>query len=131
MGFELGVAVRRQHELIEELRIEEAGIRLAGSRSISSLVGIARNRDLFPDFETHLKVFGDLIQITPQLIRRRWPVERRVVAHRSEQGLILVLILAILAETFSGKRALRVLSLIDLALPAFVGPGGGPKANEW
>ena len=66
----------------------------------------------------------------PELIRRGWPVERRVIADRSEQGLVLVLILAIFPQAFSGKRALGVVSCVDLALPAFVGPGRGAEADQ-
>lgn len=38
--------------------------------------------------------------------------------------------LAILLQTFSGEGALGVLPMVDLALPAFVGPGGGAEADQ-
>jgi hypothetical protein len=39
-------------------------------------------------------------------------------------------ILAILPQTFPGERALGILPVVDLALPAFVGPRGGAKADQ-
>ena len=47
-----------------------------------------------------------------------------------ERRLALVLILAILPQALLRKLALGVLSLMDLALPALIGPGGGTKAYE-
>src|SRR6267143_2972183 len=44
--------------------------------------------------------------------------------------LALVLILAILPQAFLSKPALRVLPYVDLALPAFVGPGGGGEPDQ-
>jgi hypothetical protein len=120
----------RQHQLIEQFSIEKPWVWLTRSGSIPRLLGVARNGDLLPHLKTYLKVFGDLAQITPELIRGRWAVERRIVPHGSEQWFPLVLILAILPEAFPSKRALGVPQLIDLALPAFVGPGGGAEPDQ-
>jgi hypothetical protein len=91
----------------------------------------AGNRDFLPHLETDLEVFGDLRQVMPELGGGGRSVERRVVPHGPEQRLALVLILAILLQTFMGKRALGILPFVDLTLPAFVGPGGGTEANQW
>ena len=94
------------------------------------MTGEARNGDLFPDLATHLEVFGNLIEVPQELVRHWRSVECRIIAHGSEQRLVVVLILAILAEAFPGKYTLGVFLLVNLTLPAFVGPGGGPEANE-
>ena len=47
-----------------------------------------------------------------------------------EQRLVLVLILAILSQALTGKGALGVLALIDLALSAFIGLGGGAEPDQ-
>ena len=65
-----------------------------------------------------------------KLIDRGWTVKRGIIAHRSKQRLMVVLILAILTQALSSKGTLRVRVGIDLALPAFIGPCGGPKSNE-
>ena len=70
------------------------------------------------------------MQIPQELVCRGRSVECGIVSYRSEQWLIVVLILAILAEAFPGKYTLGVFLLVNLTLPAFVGPGGGPEANE-
>jgi hypothetical protein len=115
----------RQHQLIEQFSIEKLWVRLTGPGSIPRLLGIARNRDLFPHLEAHLKVFWDLAQIAPELVCARRSVERRVVPHGPKQRLTLVLILAILPEAFPIKRALGILPCVDLTLPAFIRPSCG------
>ena len=129
MGLKLRVTIRCQHEFVEELCIKETWVWLPGPGSVASLLRIGRDRDLFPHLEAHLKVFGDLIQVSPELIRRGGTVEGRVIAYGLEERLALVLILAVLAETFPRKRALRVLACVDLALPAFVGLGGNTELD--
>ena len=94
------------------------------------MTGEAGNGDLLPHLTTHLEVFGNLIQIPQELVCHWRSVECRIIAHGSEQRLVVVLVLAILAEALPGKRALGVLLLIDLALPAFVGPGRGAEADQ-
>ena len=118
-------------ELIGERRIEKPWIGLAGFHAITRMIGEARDGDLLPHLATHLEVFGNLIQIPQELVGRGRSVERRIVAHRSEQWLVAVLVLAILTEAFPGKYALGVLLQIDLAFPAFIGPGGSAEANQW
>ena len=66
----------------------------------------------------------------PELVGCWWTVERRIVPYGPEEWLIVVLILAILAQALAGKCALGVLFLVDLTLPAFVGPGGGTEADQ-
>jgi hypothetical protein len=61
----------RQHQLIEQFSIEKPWVRLTRSGSIPRLLGVARNGDVLPHLKTYLKVFGDLAQITPELIRGR------------------------------------------------------------
>ncbi len=90
---------------------------------------IGGNGDILPPPEAHLKVFEDLSQVVAELVGGRGSVERRVVAHGPEEWLALILILAILPQTLAGECALGVLPLVDLAVPAFVGPGGGTEAD--
>ena len=123
MWLELRLSIRCEHEFVEELGIKEAWIGLTGPRPIAGLLGIARNRDLFPHLEAHLEVFGNLVQITPELVGCWRSVEGRVITDGPKQRLPLVLILTIFSQTLSGKRALGVLPRIDLALPAFIRPG--------
>jgi hypothetical protein len=49
--------------------------------------------------------------------------------HDPKQRLAFILVLVILAQILSRKSALGVLPLVDLALPAFVGPRGGTEAD--
>jgi hypothetical protein len=123
--------IRCEHEFVEEVGIEEPWVQLTRSQSIAWLFRITGDGDLFPYLEAHLEVFGDLAQIAPKLVGCRRSIERRVVANGPEEWLVLVLVLAILAEAFPGKRALGILLEIDLALPAFVRPGRSAEANEW
>ena len=95
--FELRVSIRREHQIIEQFRIEKPGIQLAGLCAIPSLLRVGRDRDLLPDLEAHFKVFRDLIQIAPKLIRRWWAIKGGVVADRTKAGLTVVEILAVLA----------------------------------
>ena len=79
----------------------------------------------------HFEARRQLSSVDLKLFIGWWSLERRVVAHRSEQWIVVVLILAILPEAFLSKLALGVLSLVDRPLPAFVGPRGGAETNEW
>src|SRR5262249_32038496 len=88
------------------------------------------NRDLLPHLETHLELLRDLIQVSSQLVRGGRSIERRIIPHGCEERLPLVLILRILTKAFLSKLGLRILAFVHLALPAFVGPGGGAEANE-
>ena len=117
MCFKLRFTVRRQHRFIEELGIKKTRVGLTGFNSIAHMTGESRNGDLFPDFATHLEVFGNLIQIPLELVCRGRAVEGRIVAHRFEQWRVVVLILAILAEGLPGKYALGVRLLVDLTWP--------------
>ena len=129
VGFELRLTIRRQNQFVEQLGVKESRIRLARIRPIPRLLRKGWNRDQLPHLETHLEIFGNLVQVAPELIGRGRAVERRIVPHGPEQRFALVLILAILSQALPRKRALGVLPLIDLALPAFVGPGGGTEAD--
>jgi len=51
LRLEVRFAIRCQHQLVEELRIEKPWIRLSGSGPITRLLGIAGNGDLFPHLE--------------------------------------------------------------------------------
>jgi hypothetical protein len=92
---------------------------------------IDRYREFLPDLKAHLKVFGDLVEVVAELGCGRWTVKRRIVSHCPEQRLSLILVLAIFPEAFPRKGALGILPLVDLALPAFIGPGGSAKADQW
>ena len=129
MWLELRLSVGRSTRSLNSLASRNRGLGCPAC-SIPRLLGIGGNRDLLPHLETHLKVFGNLVQIAPELIRGRRSVERRVVPHGPEERLALVLILAILPQALPGKRALGILPCVDLALPAFVGPSRGAEANQ-
>ncbi len=59
-------------------------------------------------------------------------VERRIIADRAKAGLTVVVVevLAIIPKTLSCKGRLGVLLEVNLALPAFIGPGRGPESYE-
>jgi hypothetical protein len=80
-------------------------------------------------FETHLEVFGDLMQITLELIRAWRSVEGRFITHGSEQRLVIVLVLAVLVDTLLSKFGLGLLPLVNLTLPDFVVPGGSAESD--
>src|ERR1700752_2939795 len=90
----------------------------------------AGNGDLLPDLEAHLKVFRDLIEIPHQLLCSWRPIKCRVITDSTKERFSVVQILAILPQTLPHKRAFGVVSLIDLTLPAFVCPSGGPEPDE-
>ena len=115
---ELRVTVGRQHHFIEQVGIKEARIGLTGFHAIAHMTGEARDGDLLPHFATHLEVFGNLVEVTQKLISRGRSVERRVVSYRSEQWLVVVLILAILAvsKRMASLRRCTVASRADLSL---------------
>src|SRR5437773_2125305 len=106
MRLKLCLTIWGEDELVEEFRVEEPWIRLSGSGSIASLLRIARDRDVLPHLETHLKVFGNLVQVPSELIGGRRLVEGRIVPHGPEQWFPLVLILAILSQALSRENVL-------------------------
>lgn len=60
-----------------------------------------------------------------------WEVDRRgIMSRHHEKWLAVIPVLAKLTETLLRKAALRILALVALTLPTFVGPGGGAKSNE-
>ena len=65
MRLELGLSVGRQYQLLEQLGIQEARVRLTGSRTIPRLLRVGGDRDLLPHLEAHLNFFGDLSEIVP------------------------------------------------------------------
>lgn len=123
MRLKIRFTIRCQHEIIEQLRIQESRIGLPSPCAIACVLRIAWNHDILPHLEAHLNVFGDLSQIVPELVCGGRSVERRIIADGSKQGLPLVLILAVLSQTLTGKCALGLLLLADLSLPAFISAG--------
>ena len=81
---ELRLPLGCQHQLIKEFGIEKPWISLTGPGSIAWLVRIDGNGDLFPDLKTHLKMLGDLMQISPELIGCRGAVKGGIVADCSK-----------------------------------------------
>ncbi len=108
MGLELRFTVWFQYQFIEKLRVQKVRIGLSSFGPLTWLFRIAGNGDLFPDLETHFKVFGNLVQIFPELVWSRRPVKGRIVADRPETRLPVIEILAILSQTFPRKRRLCV-----------------------
>lgn len=122
--------VRSQYEIVEQRGVQEAGIRLPGLGTVANMLGKRGNRDLLPDFAAHLEVFGNLVQVAAELTGGGWPVERRVVSDCAKERFAVGEILAVLAQTFPREGCLRVGLLVDLALPAFIGPRGGAESNQ-
>ncbi len=107
------------HEVIEQLRIEKPRVRLSGLGAISGLLRKGGNRELLPNLETHLKVFGNLIEVMPKLIRGLWPIKGRVVADRAKQRFTVVEVLAILSSPSapSGLRHTRSHTVLSFLRP--------------
>ena len=84
MRLELRLTIGGEDEIVKEFRIEKTWIRLSGSDTIPWLVRIARDRDFFPHLATHFKVFGNLVQVTPELIGGGRAVKRRIISHGPE-----------------------------------------------
>jgi hypothetical protein len=84
MPLELRLTIGGEDEIVKELRVEKTRIRLSGSDPIPCLVCIAGDRDVFPHLATHFKVFGNLVQVTPELIGGWRAVKRRIIAHGPE-----------------------------------------------
>jgi hypothetical protein len=55
--------------VIEVLCVQEARVRLARFGAITSLPCIGGDRELLPSLVTHLKIFENLIEVMPKLIR--------------------------------------------------------------
>jgi hypothetical protein len=89
-----------------------------------------RDRNFLPCLETHLEIFRDLVQIVPKLICGWWPIESGVIADRAKAGFTVVEILTIFPQTVPCERGLLILFEINLALPAFIGPGRGAESNQ-
>lgn len=56
-------------------RLTGSGVRLARFQAITSLLCIGRDCELLLNFETHLKVFKNLTEVMPKLIRGLWPIK--------------------------------------------------------
>lgn len=125
---ELCIAIGHQHQIIEQLWHRGTGVWLPCMRPI--LLGEGGNRDGLPDLEAHLELVRDLVEVAPELIGRGRTAERRIIANCPEQRFALVLVLAVLPQASIGEFTLSVGFLVNLALPAFVGPCGGPESNQ-
>jgi hypothetical protein len=53
--------------------------------------------NFFPDLETHLEVFWNLLEIVAKLVRRGWAVEGGIIADGAKERFAVVAVLAILA----------------------------------
>ena len=106
MGFELRLAIRCEHQIVEGLRVEESRVRLTHIRPKPRLPRKPWNRDQLPHLETNLEVFGNLVQVAPELFCGGRSLGRRIVSHGPKQRLPLILILAILPQTLHRKRVL-------------------------
>ena len=129
MRFEVGLSIRLQHQFAERLCVEKPLVRFACIDAIAGMFGIDRDGELFPDLGAHFEVFRDLGQIASELVRCGWS-ERWSRSHRAKKWFALIEILAILPETVSRKGRLSILALVDLPLPAFIGPGRGAEPDQ-
>ena len=127
---ELRVSIGLQYEFGEGVGIEKVGVHLPCARAIASMFRIGGNREFFPHFEAHLKIFWNLRQIPGELVCGRGAIKSCIITYRAEERLASVEILTKFSQAFTGKGCLRVFPCIDLSLPALIGPGGGSKANE-
>jgi hypothetical protein len=59
--------------------------------------GKGRNGELFPDLETHLEVFRDLVEVVFELIGSGGSIEGGIVTDRAKERLSVMEILAVLA----------------------------------
>ena len=98
---------------MKRLRIKKALVWLTCIDAIPGMLGIGRDGDLFPHLAAHLKVFGDLVQIPSELIGCGRAIKRRVVADGAKEWFPLIQILAVFAETVSGKGRLAILAFVD------------------
>ena len=80
MRLEPRFTIGSQNQLVEEFRIEKSRIRLSRFGSIAWLIRKGGNRDFFPHFEAHLKVFRNLIEIAMELIGRGGRIEGGIIA---------------------------------------------------
>ena len=118
-----------QHHVVTYLCLKKPGIQLSGLRPVTRLVRIARYGDVLPHREAPLAIVGNLLEGVPLLMGGGWSVERRIVTDGAEYRLPFVAILAVLTKAFPRKRSLGVVLVLDLALPAFLGPGRGAELD--
>jgi hypothetical protein len=57
------LSIGGEHEISEQLRVQKVGIRFLCFQTIAWIFHIDRNRDLFPNLETRVEVFGYLIEV--------------------------------------------------------------------
>jgi hypothetical protein len=81
MGLRLCLPIGGELEVVKEFRVEKPWVRLTRPGPIARLLRIAGDCDLFPHFETHLEIFGDLSQVVPELVGGGKPVEGRIVPY--------------------------------------------------
>ena len=86
--------------------------------------------DVLPNFETHLEIFGSLCQVVAKFVRCRGTVEGRIVPHYAKERFAIKEALTIFIQTFPCKSCLCILPLVDLAVPALIGPCGSAKTNQ-
>jgi len=84
MWFELRLPIGCENKIVKDCCVEKTWIRLPGPDAIACLVCVERDRNFLPDLTTHFKVFGDLVQVTPELVRGRRAVKRRIISHGPE-----------------------------------------------
>jgi len=130
MWLELRLTKWPQNHILKELSVEKASVRLTCPGPIARVIDISGDGQLIPHLEAHVKIVGNLVQVASEMVGGGWTAIPRVVADGAKERPTLILILAILSETFSLKAALGEVRRIDLALPTLVGPGGGTEANE-
>jgi hypothetical protein len=68
MRLELRLRKRPQYQILEELGVEKPSVRLACPDTIARVIGIAGDGQLIPHLEAHVKIFGNLVQIAPEMI---------------------------------------------------------------
>jgi hypothetical protein len=96
MWAEVRFSIGCQHQILEQVGIEESRIGLPRLHAIARLFREGWDRDFLPDLEAHLEILRDLVEIVFELIGGRWPVEGGIIADGPEEWFAVVEILTVL-----------------------------------
>ena len=110
--------VREQHRVLEQLGVQEVGVALPGEIAPAAVLVQAPGRDPVPHLAHTREPGREMLRVSRQLLLAGRVVKSAVDPYRAEQRIPRVFL-----EPPRGLQA-AILPVVDLALPAVVGPGG-------
>ena len=106
----------------KEIRVEESGVSSSGFGPVTGEACKGRDRQLFPHLEAEVEGRRDLGSIGCQLGRRSRTIKGMIDPDGIEQGAVLMPKGGVFGQTLSAEPALGIGTMVDQALPTFIGP---------